>query len=50
MGFEPELNELVLKSDMTSVRQTLMCSATLKPEVIKIAEKFLSNPVLIVVG
>lgn len=48
MGFEPQLRELLAgcKPD----RSTYMCSATLPKDVQKIADAFLTQPVLITMG
>ncbi len=42
MGFIPDVEKIV--SLMPPLRQTLMFSATMPPEIKKLAEKFLSNP------
>ena len=48
MGFIPDIEKIV--SRVPPLRQTLMFSATMPPEIKKLSEKFLSNPKLISVA
>jgi ATP-dependent RNA helicase DeaD len=48
MGFEPQMNELI--SHLPKERQTLLFSATLPEEVMRLAGKYLRTPVRVSVG
>jgi superfamily II DNA/RNA helicase len=48
MGFEPQMNELVAK--MPSHRQSLLFSATLPQEIVRLANSYLRNPIRVAVG
>lgn len=52
MGFEPQINRIVLESDMPPPlqRQTLLFSATFPVEIQKLAREFLNNYIWIAVG
>lgn len=48
MGFAPQLEQIV--PHLPSERQTMLFSATLPPEIMKLAESYLHNPVRVTVG
>jgi len=48
MGFAPQLNEIL--RFLPKARQTLLFSATLPPNIVKLAEKYLHDPVTVQVG
>ncbi len=48
MGFIPDLEKIV--SILPPIRQTLFFSATMPPEIKKLADKFLSNPKIVTVS
>ena len=48
MGFEIQIEDIV--KNMPKKRQTLMFSATIPPNISKLAEKYLSNPMRIAIG
>ena len=48
MGFGVQIDAVV--KHMPSKRQTLMFSATFPPNIVKMSEKYMSNPVRIEVG
>ena len=51
MGFEPQIRQLVLQSDMpTDARQTLMFSATFPKEIQQLASDFLNDYIFLAVG
>ena len=52
MGFEPQIRNIVDKADMPTreERQTMMFSATFPRTVMRIADSFLNNPVMLKVG
>ena len=52
MGFAPQIRNIVDKADMPprETRQTMMFSATFPRTVMRIADSFLNNPVMLKVG
>lgn len=48
MGFEPQMNELV--AHLPSERQSLLFSATLPPEIVRLANSYLREPARVSVG
>jgi ATP-dependent RNA helicase DeaD len=48
MGFEPQMRELV--ANLPSQRQSLLFSATLPEEIVRLANEFLRDPVRVAVG
>ena len=44
MGFIPDVRRIVSKLPPAGVRQTMLFSATLEPEVLRLADAFLKNP------
>ena len=52
MGFEPQIRNIVERADMPARedRQTMMFSATFPRSVMRIADQFLNNPVMLKVG
>jgi len=52
MGFEPEMRHLITSCFMPSRddRHTFLTSATIPENVIKLAEDFMKDPVLVTVG
>ena len=48
MGFAPQLNEIL--RFLPKSRQTMMFSATLPPDILKLAAKYLKDPVRVTVG
>jgi len=52
MGFEPEMRHLIMTCFMPAKeeRHTFMTSATIPENVIKLAEDFMKDPVLVTVG
>ena len=51
MGFEPQIRNIVERADMPiEGRQTMMFSATFPRNVVRIADSFLYQPVMLRVG
>ena len=48
MGFEPEIKKILL--DIRPDRQTVMTSATWPPDVQRMADQYLKNPIFVNVG
>lgn len=48
MGFEPQMNEIV--ENFPKDRQTLLFSATLPPEILKLAKSYMKNPERVAIG
>lgn len=47
MGFIPDVRRIVAQLPSKGVRQTLLFSATLEPEILRLAQSFLSDPVMV---
>lgn len=51
MGFEPQLKDIIINSDMNKDRITTMCSATLPKEVRSLTTQFIKrDAILITIG
>jgi len=47
MGFIPDVRRIVAQLPPKGVRQTLLFSATLEPEILRLAQSFLKDPVMV---